>query len=345
MAQPTADSRQTPVKRPRRLGKGLSSLLGDPVPTPVPTPPRTPQQQPQQALQDGGRDSPASAAAPAAARDAQPLLLLDPEEIAPNPYQPRKTFDEEALAQLARSIREQGLLQPIVVQRAPAGEARPWRLVAGERRLRAARQAGLERVPAVEASLADQRAAEWALLENLQREDLLPMERAHGLRRLRDQFHLTQQELADRLGLSRSVVANAIRLTELEASIQQLLDEGALSEGHAKVLLGAPPGETRQRLAREAVEQGLSVRALERALRRTLRGASEAAAVEPGAFTTPSARAAACADASRRLSEALGAPVAIDLHPSGKKGTIRIAFFDLEHFDALLERLSCPPAP
>ncbi|RMD65979.1 MAG: ParB/RepB/Spo0J family partition protein, partial [Planctomycetota bacterium] len=303
MAQTSATTQQTPAKRPRRLGKGLSSLLGDPVAAAGPAP--------QPASQEEGRSTgssapaPGSAADPATAQDAQTLLQLDPEDIAPNPYQPRKTFDEEALAQLARSIREQGLLQPLVVQRAPAGEDKPWRLVAGERRLRAARLAGLDRIPAIQADVADQRSAELALLENLQREDLLPMERAHGLRRLRDQFQLTQQELADRLGLSRSVVANAIRLTELEASIQQLLDEGALSEGHAKVLLGAPPGKTRERLAQEAVEQGLSVRALERALRRTLRSGSEAATPEPGAFTTPSARAAACADASRRLSEAL----------------------------------------
>jgi ParB family chromosome partitioning protein len=183
-----------------------------------------------------------------------PVTLIDL-----NPDQPRRAFDPQALQELADSIREMGLLQPIVVR--PMGGR--YQIVAGERRYRAARQAGLTALPCIEKAFTDEEVRLAALIENLQRQDLNPMEQAVAIRSLMDTASLTQEEAARRLGKSRSALANTLRLLTLPDSVQQLVRDGALSEGHARVLAGIKGEAEQLRLAQVAIAQGLSVRALE----------------------------------------------------------------------------------
>ncbi len=178
-------------------------------------------------------------------------------EIASNPYQPRKVFDEDALGELASSIAEKGVLQPLVVQE----EGKGFVLIAGERRLRAAKQAGLETVPAlVKSPLSEADQARLALIENLQREDLDPIERARGIADLQNRFQFTQEQVADRLHLSRSRIANTLRLLTLPESVQNALVEGKITEGHAKIIAGLPDKESQERLLQTILEHTLNVR-------------------------------------------------------------------------------------
>jgi ParB family chromosome partitioning protein len=180
--------------------------------------------------------------------------------IRPNPFQPRTVFDPEALQELAGSIRENGLIQPLVVRETAEGS---FELIAGERRFLAAQQAGLTRVPVVVRQASRREMLEVALIENLQREDLNPVEEAEAYQRLATEFGLTQEEIAKRVGKSRTAVTNALRLLSLEQAFRDLLSQGRLSAGHARALLAVPPGESRKRLAKDIVDQGLSVRQAE----------------------------------------------------------------------------------
>jgi len=277
-------------------------------------------------------------------------------DIAPNPHQPRRDFPVEALQRLADSIRHEGLVQPIVVRPAPdaspspAGQGareKPWQLVAGERRLRAAQLARLDSIAVIVVEMPDRQAAEWALVENVQREDLNPLERAWAVRQLRDDFAIRQQDIADRLGLSRPSVANLLRLTELEQPIQDLISTGALSLGHGKALLAAPAGAGRERLARKAAERRWTVRQVEREAKAAARAAAPTAESKQAPAVPLQAdalRRAARVDLERRLAEKLGAPVTIHVDASGKKGALRITFYDLDHFDALLQNLGVTQA-
>ncbi len=181
-------------------------------------------------------------------------------EIEPNKAQPRKHFDEAALAELAASVAQHGVLQPLLVRPLPGGQ---YQLVAGERRWRAARMAGLQEVPAVVREMSEQEAAEIALIENLQRQDLNPMEEAQGYRTLMESYGLTQEETAKAVNKSRPAVANALRLLSLPGSIASLVQSGELSAGHARALLSFETKEQQEVAAKAAVSQGLSVRALE----------------------------------------------------------------------------------
>jgi ParB family transcriptional regulator, chromosome partitioning protein len=186
-------------------------------------------------------------------------------EITPNPLQPRRHFAEEALAELAASVREHGLLQPVVVTRAPGGG---YHLITGERRWRAARLAGLERIPAVVREVeADADKLTLALIENLQREDLTPIEQARAFHHLRSELGLSQERIAAALGKDRSTVANALRLLQLPLAVQELVDAGALSAGHARALAGVGDAARQDELAGRCVAGGWSVRDLERRLR------------------------------------------------------------------------------
>ena len=238
--------------------------------------------------------------------------------IEPNPFQPRREFREAELAELAASIREHGILQPLVLRRAGAG----YQLVAGERRWRAAKLLGLSRVPAVVRELDDRRMLELALIENLQRADLNPLEEAAAYRRLIDDFQLTQEAVAQAVGKSRPYVANALRLLTLEPEVRQLLARGELSAGHGKVLLGLPAGAGRRELATRAAARGLSVKETEEAVRRA--GHRPA----PRAAGDPEVRALAEA-----LMRRLGAPTVIRMGRG--RGTVEIAFSDLEDLDRL----------
>ena len=194
----------------------------------------------------------------------QGFSVIPLDEIVPNPQQPRERFDEEALESLAASIREVGVLQPIVVRPAPGGG---YQLVAGERRWRAAKMVGLDDVPAIVREGDDTSALTEALIENLQREDLTPLEEAAAYRQLLEDFGLTHEEVAVRVGKSRSAVTNTLRLLGLPPSIQHLLADGRLSAGHARALLGTPDRSLQEELARLAVEEGWTVRGVELAVK------------------------------------------------------------------------------
>ena len=253
---------------------------------------------------------------------------IDTGLIDPNPDQPRREFAEESIAQLAASIREQGVLQPVVVTPSPDGR---WRLVAGERRWRAARQAGLTSVPAIIRELTLQQQMEIALVENIQREDLNPVETALGIRALMDQYGYTQEQVAGRLGMSRPSVANFLRLLSLPEDILALLRSGQLSAGHAKVLAGVPDSDTQRRLAMDAVSRGWNVRQLEEAVR-TLQEAQPVKPQRSAVKLTPELH-----ELESQLREAVG----MQVHITGteKKGRIVLQYSTAEELEALWERV------
>ena len=272
------------------------------------------------------------------------VVMLALDELRPSRFQPRRTFDEAQLAELAASIRSAGMVQPVVVRRSTEGSDQFYELIAGERRWRAARLAGLETLPAIITHASDEQAAEWALIENLQRADLRPMERADAVRALVERFSLSHAQAAEKLGIDRSSVANMVRMTELEMPIRELLDLGTLTAGHGKALLAASSGEKRVHLAKRAAEQGWSVRKLEQLIALqagaagTGMGTAEIVRVVPGATGAGSARAAAVKDLEKQLGEHLGTSVRIRTSAGGKRGNLVIRFFDLDHFDGLMQR-------
>jgi ParB family chromosome partitioning protein len=221
---------------------------------------------------------PAIAAGAGAATPAGPLQL-DIDLIDPSPYQPRTRFREEALDELARSIQASGIIQPIVVR--PIGKR--FELIAGERRWRAAQKAGLTKVSTIIREVPDELALEMTLVENIQREDLNAIEAARAFERLMDEFQLTQEAVAERTGKDRATVANAIRLLKLEATIQDWIEEGKLSAGHGRALLGVAEPSLRMRYAKRAARGGLTVRQIERLGSRRARSARLASevAVDP----------------------------------------------------------------
>jgi ParB family chromosome partitioning protein len=254
-----------------------------------------------------------------------------------NPQQPRKYFDDSKLEELSDSVRQVGILQPVLVRRiSGAGQAQPhpdseahpgelrYCVVAGERRVRAARLAGLAAVPVIVCTYEETEALKVALLENIQREDLGPVEEAEAYRGLMNSYGATQEELAEMLGKKRSSVANMLRILTLEADILSLLEQGNISRGHAKVLLGMPPGPGRLQLAKLCHSRGLSVRECERRVQsggaKTSRGKRKARA---GAQQTdPAVRALI-----DRMEQRFGSPVAIERDPKEGKGSISVRFF------------------
>ena len=252
------------------------------------------------------------------------------EDLHPGRMQPRVRMDAEALAELAASIREHGVLEPILVRkRASDG----FEIVAGERRWRAAQQAGLKEVPIFVHELDDEAAFEAALVENLQREDLNAMETARAFQRLVDDFGYTQETIAAKVGKERSTVANALRLLKLPEEVSGLVEDGELSEGHARALLAAPSVATMKKLARAAVAKGWSVREAERQARSAARGAdgSEKKAAP--------AKSANVRDLEQRLSRALGSTTTIQ--QSGKeRGQVRISYASFDELDRLIDKLT-----
>jgi ParB family transcriptional regulator, chromosome partitioning protein len=302
----------------RRLGRGLTGLMSTPMPVDLGAP--------------GEAATAAAGSAPATAEAQGSILMLDLDQVRPNPRQPRRRFDDATLDELAASIRTAGLMQPVVVRPIGTGE---FELVVGERRWRAARKAGVGRIPAVVREIDDRTAAEWALIENIQREDLNPIDRADAFRRLTDDFGLTHQEVADRVGLNRSTVTNLLRLGELDDFSREAVRHGRLSQGHARVLLALTNIEARRHLAELAIRQGWSVRALERrasALAAPPRRRTGTA--PPGALPAPHRQ-----DLERRLGEHLGTKVQVQ--PGKRKGSGRlvIEFFSFDEFDGLMQRL------
>ncbi|MEX2106987.1 MAG: ParB/RepB/Spo0J family partition protein [Solirubrobacterales bacterium] len=249
--------------------------------------------------------------------------------IKPNPDQPRTNFDAEALAALAASIETSGVVQPLLVRPLPDGS---YELVAGERRWRAARQAGLEKVPAVVRDQAEAERLQAALIENMVREDLNPVEEARACSALVDELGLTKEELARRVGRSRPAVSNLIRLLELPDETLELLESGELSEGHGRALLGASGNDVRRRLARDAVRGGWSVRETENRVRL----ASQPKAPSKRAPVDPDAQAALEA-AGDSLEAVLGHEVSV--RTKGDGITVELRFDDVKEAHALARRL------
>jgi ParB family chromosome partitioning protein len=256
---------------------------------------------------------------------------LPVDQLQPNRRQPRQDFDEEALEGLAASIRAQGVVQPIIVTPAAKDE---YTIIAGERRWRAARRAGLERVPVVVREVIDDRQfLELALVENLQRSDLNPIEEALAYEALREDFDLSQEEIASRVGKARPTVANALRLLNLDRRVQDLVREGALSAGQARPLLALGPGDAQARLAGSAVEKGLTARALEEIVARTADGETSPQS-SAKATETRNVHDEAAAD---KLTRKWQTKVEIRRRRGG--GTVRIHFHSEEELMGIFERL------
>jgi ParB family chromosome partitioning protein len=261
-------------------------------------------------------------------------IELELASIRPNPHQPRRSFDSEALGELRDSIRQHGVLQPIVVR--PRGDG--FEIVAGERRWRASALAGLTRIPAVvRDGLDDREMLELALVENVQRQDLDPIERARAFVRLREVLGMTQEQVADRVGLRRPTVTNLVRLLELPESIQALVSGGQLSMGHARAVLGEPDPATRLELAKAAVAQRWSVREIESRVRSSQR---ERPASSRRGLAPPTTDAVAwVASVEDRLKAALGTRVEVQTG-AGDRGRILIDYFGRRDLDRLLAILA-----
>ncbi len=278
----------------KRLGKGLGALIGDGLAT----------------------------------GEASGLKVVDVNDIDPNEIQPRKNFDAEKLSELAQSIRTYGIVQPIIVQK----KGMRYAIVAGERRYRAARLAGLKEVPVVvkEYSLAE--LMEVSLVENLQREDLNPIEEAQAMRMLMDEHRLTQDELSNRIGKSRSAVANTLRLLTLPEGVRAFVISGALSEGHARCLVVLENDGDKQKLAERIIAQGLSVRATESLV--SARD-NQPRCIEKAAKTDPELSAA-----EKTLTDALGTRVQIS--GDSRRGKITLSYYNSEQLQSLYDFLmSC----
>lgn len=284
------------MSKPRGLGRGLDALLGGGVPA--------------------GEGE---------------LAQIPVASVRPGKYQPRTRMDDAALAELAESVRARGVLQPIVVRPLPGGE---HEILAGERRWRAARLAGLERVPAIVRPVADDAALAIGLIENIQREDLNPIEEAAGVRRLIDEFGLTHEEAARSVGRSRSAVTNLLRLLDLAASVRELLESRQIDMGHARALLAL--GKARQvELAGQVVARGLSVRETEHLVQRSLAGPAARKSGSGGRVDADTRRL------QESISEALGTTVAIKPRRGGR-GSVVIDYASLDQLDGIVARLRRP---
>jgi len=300
--------------RSRGLGRGLAALLAE-----MGAPPA----------------AEAAAGGPGAASGAVPLPVG---LIEPNPLQPRRDFDPEALAELAQSIRARGLLQPILVRSLSGGR---YQIVAGERRWRAAQMAGLHEIPAVVRPFSDVAMFEAAIIENVQRADLNPIEEAEAYRKLAEDYGMTQADIAQAVGKSRSHIANLMRLSALPEAVKALVRGGALSLGHAKLLVGVPAAET---LARETVARALSVRQLEARVRAQGNGVDAAAPDRRGQGPAGHGVPAGAGDADIRaleaeLAQALGLAVALEPDRDGTGGRLTLRWRTLDQLDMLVARL------
>jgi ParB family transcriptional regulator, chromosome partitioning protein len=255
-------------------------------------------------------------------------------QIEPNRYQPRTYFDEESLAGLTASIRELGVLQPILVRQVASNR---YELVAGERRWRAAKRAGLQVIPVVMREITDELSLQHALVENLHRENLNPLEEAAGYQQLIEDFNLTQEEVAQRVGKSRSAVANLLRLFQLPPQVQKLVAEGRLSAGHAKALLGTPDRAYQETLAQRIVAESLTVRDAEEAIRqRNERPAGGSPSPEPASKLPPPG----LLELEELLADRLDTRVKINLGP--KRGRVVIEFADLEDLERIYRVMASP---
>ena len=271
--------------------------------------------------------------------------------IDPNPNQPRSHFDEDALAELSASIKAIGLLQPVLVR--PSSTPDRFELIAGERRWRASKRAGLSTIPAIVRVTDDVSSVEQALVENLHRQDLTPLEEAAAYQQLLEDFSMTHEQVAAKVGKSRSAITNSLRLLSLPPTIQQYLAEGRLSAGHAKALLGTPNRALQESLARVAVDQSLTVRGLEEAVRNAVNPGAGSITVTPKPGTigvkpksgTPGrvnlVKEPGLHELEELLSEHLATPVTVTL--SGKHGKMVVEFADLEDLERIYRLMTEGP--
>jgi ParB family transcriptional regulator, chromosome partitioning protein len=293
---------KAPDTQRRALGKGLSALLPGKVSGPAPTP------SPSEPVPEGPR-----------------VAVIPILQIEPNPLQPRTTFDPGRLQELANSIQTNGIIQPLIVRR----KDNHFELIAGERRLRAAKLAGLTEVPAVIQDYADDRLLEIALVENIQREDLNPIETAQALDRLVREMHLSHEEIATRTGKDRTTITNMIRLLRLPSDIQLLVAERRLSMGHARALLGLPTPELQREMAEKSVAQGYSVRQVERLVKKI----SEPREPSEKPLQDPNIKAAI-----RELESTLGTRVRI-VEKTDQQGRIEIEYYSQEDLQRVYEMI------
>lgn len=306
----------------KRLGKGLSGMLASaPAPLTVvgtaaenASPPRTPVNSPKDGVVE------------------VPLVALEP-----NQHQPREEFDDAALEELASSIRQHGVIQPILVRARPGSTG--YEIIAGERRWRAAKRVGLASIPVLIRDVTEQESAEWALVENLQRQDLGAMERAHAFTRLGKEFGLTHTQIAERVGMDRSSIANFVRLVELEPEIQELLRAEKLAFGHGRALLAAPSGPGRIALARDAAVGEWSVRRLERAASALGQTKRTSASASPSEVSGIKSSDAVRIDLEKRLGEYLNTRVSIRTDGRGDTGRVIIEFYNHDQFEGVLQRI------
>jgi ParB family chromosome partitioning protein len=250
------------------------------------------------------------------------------ELISPNPYQARTVWNEHELNDLAQSIKANGVIQPVIVRQ--VGSA--YELIAGERRLRAARLAGLEKISALVRKASDEELLEWALIENIHRVDLNPIERARAYQNYISTFELTQTDAAHRLGEDRSVITNYLRILDLPEEIRRMLIDGQLTMGHARAILALPTDEVRRKMANRALAGRLSVREVERLVRRHLTSKDD---IRTSTETKP----AHILELESNLSRHLGTKVAIETRRNGQRGKIIIEFRSLDEFDSITERI------
>lgn len=245
--------------------------------------------------------------------------------IDPNPFQPRKEWKSEDIASLAASIRSQGIIQPLILRR----DGKRYQLIAGERRLRAAREAGLEKVPVIVREASREQMLALALVENIQRQDLGPMEKAEAFKRLSSEFDLTQEDMGNKVGMSRSSVANFLRLLELPASVQKMLSEGQLQMGHGKALLGLNDASAIQRAAVAAYKRNMSVRQLEEKVRLLVAGSKRKSSSVSGR-TTPEEKE--LVETLQRLLK-----TRVRIRGTGKKGRIEISYHSLDELERIID--------
>ncbi len=309
----------------RKLGRGLSTLIpteraAEPAADQTPAKPT-----------DKIVAKPVTKAGPREDLPASALRDVPTSAIEPNPNQPRVHFDEESLTDLAKSIKEIGVLQPLLVRELSPGK---YQLIAGERRWRAAQKAKLASVPVVVREINELGSVEQALVENLHRQDLTALEEASAYQQLSEDFSLTHEQIAKRVGKSRTAITNALRLLTLPASVQGYLADGRLAAGHARALLGAPSSTTMEELASMAVRDGWSVRATEDAVRNGVPGLDKPKPPKPG----PGLRPAGLLELENLLAEFLDTKVSVSM--AGKRGRISIEFADLIDLERIYRHMT-----
>jgi ParB family chromosome partitioning protein len=310
----------------RGLGRGLSALLPGGPPAAAGAVDARRQPAAPHTVEPTGSSISAAASPPARSRT---YFAAGIEELYPGPEQPRRRFDEAKLAELAESMKAHGVIVPLVVRPRPEGG---YFLIAGERRWRAAQRAGLHEVPVVVQEVEQGTALERALVENLQRADLGPLEEAAAYQRLVDEFGLTQEAIAERIGKDRSTIANSIRLLKLPPPVRQLVEDDRLSMGHARALLALDEPAEIERAARQVADRQLSVRATEALVKKAKQPEDRRPPPRPE-------KSASVRDLQERLTRALGGPVVITEDEPGKAGRIEIRYMNLDHLERLLDRL------